>query len=186
MLAGGMGSRMGGVDKGLVELCGKSLALRSIERIRPHVEEVVVTANRNLEVYSRFGCKVVTDGGGGPLCGLRAGLLAVSGTFFLTLPCDTPFFPENLTERLLERIGDSEIAVPASGGRTHHAFMLARKSLLEDLSGYLDAGGRKVIEWLERREIVRVEFEEENAFFNINTFEDLEKAQFIFSSVGTS
>lgn len=177
-----MGSRMGGVDKGLVELHGKSLASLAIERIRPHVEEVVVTANRNLAAYSGFGCKVVTDDGEGPLCGLRAGLQAASCAFVLTLPCDTPFFPENLLERLLARIGNAEIAIAASGGRTHQAFMLARKSLLEDLSAYLDAGGRKVIEWQERHDIVRVDFPEPAAFFNINTLHDLEKAEVIFSS----
>ncbi|MBY0578405.1 MAG: molybdenum cofactor guanylyltransferase [Burkholderiales bacterium] len=184
ILAGGRASRMGGSDKGLLLLEGVSLAGRVVKRIAPCVDEILITANRNLEFYSGFGLPVFSDEGCGPLSGLRQAMRFASCPLILTLPCDTPFFPENLVENLragLLRAG-AQIAIPESAGKTHHAIMLCRNELFSDLDEFLEKGGRKVRDWQERYRHVMVPFPEPNAFFNINTQEDLKRAKSIFSA----
>lgn len=182
LLAGGRGSRLGGQDKGRLEIGGESLAARAIGRIRPHAEEILVSANRNPDFYSALGHPVIRDEGWGPLSGLREAMRAASCSLILTLPCDTPFFPEDLAPKLRSALADKEIAVAACNGRIHHAFMLCRKALWADLSAYLDSGGRRIGEWQARHAAVRVDFPDEQAFFNVNTPEELEAARAIFSS----
>ncbi len=174
ILAGGKGSRLGGIDKGMLEINGKTLVELAIARIAPHASEILISANRNLDFYSRLGFKVVLDEGCGPLCGLRSGMLEAKCAYVLSLPCDTPFFPEDIACRLMAGLKEADIAIPESGGRTHQAFMLCRKTLMADLAEFIDGGGRKVREWQSRFESAIVHFPEDNDFFNINTPEDLE------------
>lgn len=182
LLAGGMGRRMGGIDKGLLVLDGSTLAERAVMRISPQVEEVLVSANRNPEYYSKFG-RVFGDEGCGPLSGLRQGMLHAGCGLVLGLPCDTPFFPDNLVEELKKNLVESgaQIAIPESNGNTHQAIMLCKRNLLEDLSGFLEGGGRKVLDWQKRHDCAIVSFPEEIAFFNINTPEALSLAEAISS-----
>lgn len=173
---------MGGVDKGLLVLDGMTLAERAVKRISPHVEELLISANRNIECYSRFG-KVISDEGFGPLSGLREGMLHAGCDLVLSIPCDTPFFPEDLAEKLKKGLIESgvQIALAESNGKTHQAFMLCRRNLAEDLAGFLNSGGRKVLEWQNRHDCITVDFPDEAAFFNINTPEDLKRAKAISS-----
>ncbi len=173
---------MGGVDKGLLLLGDVTLAERAAQRISQHAEELLISANRNVEFYSKLG-KVLSDEGYGPLSGLRQGMLHAGCDLVLSIPCDTPFFPEDLVERLKEcLIGNgAQIATPRSNGKTHQAFMLCRRNLLEDLSGFLDSGGRKVLEWQKMHDCVSVDFPDEAAFFNINTPDELRLAESISS-----
>ncbi len=103
ILAGGRGQRMGGVDKGLRELRGKPMVAWVLERFAPQVDEVLINANQNLDVYARFGHRVIPDeigGFAGPLAGLQRGLSEARHALVATAPCDTPFLPADLVARL--------------------------------------------------------------------------------------
>lgn len=183
ILAGGRAIRMNGMDKGLLSLDGESLAAKVITRIQPQVDEILITANRNLGFYSGFGLKVFSDEGYGPLSGLRQAMRFASCPLVLTLPCDTPFFPGNLVEKLLTGLIESgaQIAIPQAAEKTHHAIMLCRTGLVAALDAFLQQGGRKVRDWQNAHAPVVVQFPDEAAFFNINTPEDLQRAEAISS-----
>ena len=180
VLAGGKGSRMGGVDKGLQPLRGKPMAAWSIARLKPQVDEIVINANQNLEIYAAFGYRVVPDeigGFAGPLAGLHAGLSAVTYPLAVTVPCDSPFLPADLVSRLRDHLGDNDLAVAKTGGQAHPVFILVRVSVRKSLESFLQGGGRKIDAWYASLKVVEVPFDDEaDAFRNINTLEELGKA----------
>jgi molybdenum cofactor guanylyltransferase len=180
VLAGGRGSRMGGVDKGLQPLRGKPMAAWAIARLRPQVDEIVINANQNLEIYSAFGFRVVPDeigGFAGPLAGLHAGLSAATHPLAATVPCDSPFLPGDLVSRLKEGLKDNDLAVAKTGEQAHPVFVLLRTSLRKNLEAFLQGGGRKIDAWYASLKVVEVPFDDEaDAFRNINTLEELGKA----------
>ncbi|MDY0748203.1 molybdenum cofactor guanylyltransferase MobA [Paucibacter sp. R3-3] len=181
ILAGGRGSRMGGVDKGLQLLDGRPLAGHVLARLRPQVDVVMVSANRNAEAYAALGCQVVADADNsfsGPLSGLLAGLRACSSDWLLSAPCDAPLLPADLAAWLAATIDDStDIAVPLTAdGRLQPVFCLLRRSLSAELERYLNDGGRKVETWMAAQRLRRVPFDrpdDERAFFNANTLAEL-------------
>ena len=180
ILAGGLGRRMGGVDKGLQRLRGKPLAQWVIERLAPQVDEILVNANQNLEVYARLGKRVVPDaigGYAGPLVGLHAGMRAAAHPLVVTVPCDSPFLPTDLAARLLAALDQHDLAVAKTGAQPHPVFSLVRRSVLEHLERFLASGGRKIDAWYATLDVVEVSFDDEaDAFLNINTLEELDKA----------
>lgn len=178
LLAGGRARRMGGRDKGLIELAGRPLASHALERLRPQVAEVLINANRNRARYEALGARVVgdsLDGFLGPLAGLLAGMEAATQPLAVTAPCDSPFVPHDLVQRLADALvgRDAEIAVAHDGERRQPVFLLARVALADDLRRWLDGGGRKIDEWLGRHRVVDVPFTDTpDAFININTAEE--------------
>ena len=131
VLAGGQGRRMGGVDKGLARLRGRPMVAWVIERFAPQVGELVINANQNLERYREFGYPVVSDdirGFAGPLAGLQAGMKAAHHPFVLMVPCDSPFLPLDLAERLYGALEahQSDLAMAKTGSQSHQVFALAR------------------------------------------------------------
>jgi molybdopterin-guanine dinucleotide biosynthesis protein A len=180
VLAGGQGRRMGGVDKGLQLLHDKPMVEHVIGRLAPQVDEVLINANQNLEAYGRFGYRVVPDaigGFAGPLAGLHAGLVAAKHPLALTVPCDSPFLPADLFSRLKKNLQENDLAVAKTGDQAHPVFSLVRVSVLDHLSGFLSAGGRKIDAWYSTLHIVEVPFDDEaDAFRNINTREELNSA----------
>ena len=180
VLAGGQGRRMGGVDKGLQLLHHKPMVAHVIGRLAPQVDEILINANQNLEAYARFGYRVVPDaigGFAGPLAGLHAGLGAAQHPLALTVPCDSPFLPADLFSRLNEKLQKNDLAVAKTGGQAHPVFSLVRVSVLDHLSRFLAAGGRKIDAWYSTLNIVEVPFDDEaEAFRNINTREELNNA----------
>jgi molybdopterin-guanine dinucleotide biosynthesis protein A len=180
VLAGGLGRRMGGVDKGLQPLRGKPLVQWAIERLAPQVDELLINCNQNLDAYARFGYRLVPDevgGFAGPLAGLHAGLKAASHPLIVTVPCDSPFLPHDLVRRLREHIGERQLAVAKTGGRPQPVFSLATKEVLANLERFLAGGGRKVDSWYAGLQAVEVSFDDEaDAFLNINTLEELGRA----------
>ncbi|MEW5943341.1 MAG: molybdenum cofactor guanylyltransferase MobA [Pseudomonadota bacterium] len=179
ILAGGRGQRMNGQDKGLVPLLGRPMIAWVLERIAPQVDELFISANRNLEQYRAFGYLVLEDtlpDFPGPLAGLHRAMEAAAHPLILCAPCDTPFLPSDLAARLLTGLegGAAEVAVPFSGGRAHPAICLVRRELRADLGDFLSAGGRRVGEWQRRLRRVEVPFEECGAFLNINTPAELQ------------
>jgi molybdopterin-guanine dinucleotide biosynthesis protein A len=180
VLAGGQGRRMGGVDKGLQLLRGKPMAQWAIERLAPQVDEVLINCNQNLEAYARFGRRLVPDeirGFAGPLAGLHAGLKAAAHALVVTVPCDSPFLPEDLVSRLIEHIEGKDLAVAKTGDQPHPVFSLVRKNVLPNLEAFLNGGGRKIDAWYASLRTVEVAFDDEaDAFRNINTIEELNRA----------
>jgi len=184
ILAGGQGARMGHVDKGLQTFAGEPMAQHVLKRLQPQVDRVMISANRHLDDYSRFGMQVFPDnetGFAGPLAGLQAGLMHCTTPLLISVPCDAPFLPSNLAARLYEALiaTDSEIAVACAGHdenlRTHPVFCLLKVTLLDHLNRYLQDGGRKVSAWQACHKVVQVPFEDETAFRNINTLDDLQR-----------
>ena len=120
ILAGGLGRRMGGVDKGLKLLRGRPMVAWVIERFARQVDEILVNANQNLDTYAALGYRVIPDtiaGFAGPLAGLHRGLSEARYELVATAPCDSPFLPSDLIARLRGALDDtgSVIAVAEIG-----------------------------------------------------------------------
>ncbi len=177
VLAGGLGRRMGGVDKGLQPLHGKAMVEHVLARFAPQVDEIGIKANQNLERYAAFGHRVIADrvgGFAGPLAGLHAGLAAISRPLAVTVPCDSPFLPADLVERLQRELGANDLAVAKTGAQAHPVFALVRRSVAANLEAFLAGGGRKIDAWYASLKAVEVGFDDEaDAFRNINTLEEL-------------
>ncbi len=180
ILAGGKGSRMGGVDKGLQAFRGKRLVDHVYERLAPQVGGILINANQNHDEYRTFGVRVVSDaigGFAGPLAGFHAGLSISKRPFLASVPCDSPFLPEDLVERLYAKLDESgaELAVAKTGDQPHPVFSLMRRGVLDHLGDFLKAGGRKIDAWYATLAVVEVVFDDEAAAFsNINTLEELQ------------
>ncbi len=170
---------MGTVDKGLQPLRGKPLVQWVIDRFRPQVDELLINANQNIDIYKGFGYPVVSDaiaGYAGPLAGFHRALDAARHPLVATAPCDSPFLPRDLVARLLAALeeSDAEFAVAKTGLQPHPVFSLCRKSVLPTLTAFLDAGSRKIDLWYSRLRVVEVAFDDQAAAFsNINTREEL-------------
>jgi len=187
VLAGGRGSRMGGVDKGLQLHHGVPLALHALRRLAPQVGEALVNANRHLAEYEAMGVPVCPDplpDFAGPLVGLLAGLERARTPYLVTVPCDTPGFPLDLVVRLAEAAArdDAEIAMAATREddgtlQVQPVFCLLRTTLKPSLLDFLQSGQRKIDRWTARHRCVQVRFDDADAFFNANTAEELRRLQ---------
>tara|TARA_B100001250_G_scaffold399178_1_gene408304 strand:+ start:235 stop:858 length:624 start_codon:yes stop_codon:yes gene_type:complete len=195
ILAGGRGSRMGGVDKGLQNFNGMPLALHTLMRLQLQVGTVMINANRNLSAYESFGAEVWPDvlaDYAGPLAGFLTGLERCETSYMVTVPCDTPRFPLDLVARLaaaLEREG-AEIAMAAGPEadaqgqtqvRTQPVFCLLKVELLESLTRFTQGGGRKIDAWTAQHKTVIVPFDQAGddplAFANANTLAELKQLE---------
>ena len=179
LLAGGRARRMGGGDKGLLPVAGKCLGEWTLARLMPQADEILISANRNIADYARWGHCVVSDSEpdfAGPLAGICAAMVRAEGEWILSAPCDSPLLPVDLAARLLAgaRAADAEIAVARAGGRTQPVFLLARRDLRADLEDFLRGGDRKIDLWYPRHRFVEVDFPDAEAFLNANTAEELE------------
>lgn len=183
ILAGGRGSRMGGVDKGLQPFRGTPLAMHTLLRLAPQTGHLLVNANRNLAAYESFGVPVVTDAVSdfpGPLAGMLAGLQQCETPYMVTAPCDSPLLPTDLVARLgaalMEQEAEIAMAVTQEpDGRTqgHPVFMLMQVAVLPSLAQFLAEGERKIAAWTDRHATARVLFDDAGAFSNINTLDEL-------------
>ncbi len=182
VLAGGQGSRMGGVDKGLVVLAGQPMAAHVLARLAPQVDELLINANQNADSYAAFGYPVFGDdipGFAGPLAGLHAALVRARHPLVATAPCDSPFLPTDLVARLAAALHahQAELAVAKTFDQAHPVFCLCRRSLAGHLYDFLAAGGRKIDRWYGSLNVVEVAFDDEEAAFrNINTRDELAAA----------
>ena len=183
VLAGGQGSRMGGVDKGLQAFRGKPMVAHVIERLAPQVDELLINANRNPDDYARFGHRVIADeipGFAGPLAGFERGLAHASSELVATVPCDSPFLPADLIARLRTQLesADAELAVARTGDQPHPVFTLMRRDVLPSLQRFLGSGQRKIDRWYGELRVAEVAFDDEaDAFLNINTRDELAKLE---------
>ena len=184
VLAGGKARRMGGGDKGLVEVAGKSMVAHVIDALRPQAAEVIVNANRNEGTYRAVtGCRVVADTVGdfaGPLAGMASALEASASRLLLTAPCDSPLVSPVLGPRLHAAMAgdDAEIAVAHDGDRMQPVFALLARSLLPDLHAFLVAGGRKIDAWYATRRTVTADFSDiPDMFLNVNTPQERDRLE---------
>ncbi|HEY0847992.1 MAG TPA: molybdenum cofactor guanylyltransferase MobA [Noviherbaspirillum sp.] len=184
ILAGGRGSRMGHVDKGLQPFRGIPMVLHVITRLSPQVGALMINANRNHAPYEAFGLPVWPDelgGFEGPLAGLQTGLRHCSTDYLVTAPCDSPFLPDDLVARLGDALtaNDADLAMAVTGTaesrQSHPVFMLLKASLLPHLTQYLQEGGRAMGKWVHSLRFTEVPFPDEDAFRNINTLDDLRR-----------
>lgn len=191
VLAGGRGSRMGGVDKGLQPFNDEPLALHVLRKLTPQCGAMLISANRSIEIYAQLGrpfqAKVIVDelpqdvpDFPGPLAGIASAMRAARTDFVLIAPCDAPFTAPNLAERLaaglVEAGADIAVAsvVDTAGERhAHPVFALLRRSLVRDLEACLLAGDRKVRAWYARHKTADVTFDDERAFYNVNDLQQL-------------
>ena len=197
ILAGGRGSRMGGVDKGLQNFNGMPLALHTLTRLQMGggVGQIMINANRNLGAYESFGASVWPDATAdyaGPLAGFLTGLERCETPFMVTVPCDTPLLPLDLVPRLAQALeaDDADIAMAAAlevdkdgqaRVRTQPVFCLLRAELLESLVKFTQDGGRKIDAWTALHKTVVVPFDlpddDPRAFFNANTLAELRQLE---------
>ena len=193
VLAGGRGSRMGGIDKGLQLYKGIALAKHAIQQLQPQVGGMLINANRNLKEYGawgkQFAANVIVDDladFAGPLAGFSVGLESCKTPYLMTVPCDTPRFPADLVSRLGDALiqKNADIAMvssPDEEGVLRHqpVFCLMKRELVASLKAFTDASGRKIGTWAAQHQLVRVDFnkthDDPKAFFNANTLEDLQQ-----------
>jgi len=182
ILAGGEGSRMGGIDKGLLELNGQPLIKHVMARIAPQVAQLIISANRNVERYQSYGYPVITDQmtDKGPLAGILSALQHCQSEWLLTIPCDTPRIPTDLVVRLCNAAEQTTQQTLAAlytahdGEQLQPLFSMIHRDLATSLQHYLAAGNRKVARWLVQQGCVAVDFADQpDAFANINTPEML-------------
>ena len=177
ILAGGQGSRMGGADKGLIDYRGRPLIEWALAAIAPQVEELVISANRNLDAYAGYGHRVLPDtlpDYPGPLAGVLTALQAVHAEWLLVVPCDTPHLPAGLAARLLvaARQENVPLAIAADDMHTHHTCFIVRTDQQDALAALLARGERAVRRWQAELPSAEVQFEA-TAFANLNRPEDL-------------
>lgn len=186
ILAGGRASRMGGVDKGLQNHLGMPLAMHALMRLSPQVGHLMINANRNLGAYESFGVPVWPDALAdypGPLAGFLAGLEHCETPYLVTVPCDTPNFPENLVSRLAAVLADhdADVAMASTTGpdgvQVQPVFCLMKAALMESLIRFTQSGQRKIDKWTAEHRCLEVPFDDEAAFFNANTTDELRQLQ---------
>ena len=186
VLAGGRGTRMGGVDKGLQSHLGMPLALHALLRLTPQVGHLMINANRNLGAYESMGVPVWPDtipDYAGPLAGFLTGLERCETPYLVTVPCDSPFFPTDLVACLAARLEaeGAEIAMAATRDgdavRTHPVFCLMKTEVMESLVRFTQEGERKIDRWTARHRVAEVLFDDAAAFANANTPAELHELQ---------
>ncbi len=181
ILAGGEGRRMGGRDKGLEPFAGLPLVGHVMKRLEGRVAERLINANRNADAYRFFADRVIADleldgaegGFKGPLMGIYSGLRAAKTPWLLVAPCDSPALPDDLVARMVDGIGQHDIAVAFDGERLHPVVALLRTSLADDLAATLADGERKIDRWYARHDWCKVDMSDcPDAFANLNTEEE--------------
>ncbi|MEL6884489.1 MAG: molybdenum cofactor guanylyltransferase MobA [Pseudomonadota bacterium] len=190
ILAGGLASRMGGGDKGRLQVAGRSLLGHVIDRLSPQVAGLALNANGDPARFADLGLPVIADsvdGYAGPLAGVLAGLdwAAEQGAdAIVTAAADTPFFPCDLVPRLqfatdgmTNPLALAATPDPKRGLARHPTFGLWPVALRDDLRAALADGVRKVVLWTDRHDARMAEFPDEEAFFNVNTPQDLKRAE---------
>lgn len=185
VLSGGRGTRMGGVDKGLQAFRGRTLVQHALERLAPQVGPLMVSANQHLAAYQALGVPVWPDtlaDHPGPLAGILAGLERCNTPYLMTVPCDAPLFPQDLVSRLAHSLSthDADLALAATRGadgaiQRHPVFGLMKTTVLAGLVEFLQRGERKVGLWATQQPCAVCEFDDTDAFANVNTLAELKE-----------
>lgn len=182
VLAGGRATRMGGQDKGLIKLGRETITARITRQLAPQVDEIIISANRNLELYAALGYAVVSDNYGdyqGPLAGMAAGFSHIRNQWMLTAPCDGPFIANDYARQMLSQAkhDSSRIVVATDGNRLQPVYALIHRKLAPSLNEYLLSGGRKIDLWYAQHGYSEVAFSDHEMFTNINTPQQLQEVE---------
>lgn len=175
ILAGGMARRMGGDDKGLVELNNQPMISHTIARLSPQVDRIMINANRNQQRYAEFGFEVFSDNDSGylgPLAGMITAMDNTQADYLLVVPCDSPLLPTDLASRMLNTLleADAEVVVASDGQREQPVVLLLKPSLRDSMKAFLDAGERKIDFWYAKHHYEVASFADQpEAFVNVNT-----------------
>ncbi|MGR8933432.1 MAG: molybdenum cofactor guanylyltransferase MobA [Gammaproteobacteria bacterium] len=180
ILAGGLARRMGGQDKGLLVYKRRPMLEYAIDAMQPVVGELLINANRNLDIYRQFGFTVLSDRNinfDGPLAGVLAALRYTQGQgVLLVMPCDSPLFKTEHLQRLLLTLQNrnAECCAAFDGIRLHPVFLAMQAGLADSLETFLNGGQRKIGLWLEQRCFVHADFSNiPEIFINVNTLQEL-------------
>lgn len=179
ILAGGEARRMGGQDKGLIELGGRPMIEYVLDNLKPQVSGIIINANRNHDIYRGYGYPVIADersGYHGPLAGMASCMQVIETALMLTVPCDSPYLPTDLVARLYMKLLEdaADISVAHTGERMQPVFSLLKRSLYDSLRAYLDQGERKIDKWYAKHALTTVDFSDKpETFININSPEDI-------------
>ena len=181
ILAGGLGRRMGGADKGLLAYRGRPLIEWALAALKPQVDECVISANRNLDTYAGYGHRVLPDtlpDFPGPLAGVLAAMQMVTADWLVVVPCDTPHLPADLVPRLREAAQQAKVplAIVADDARTHHTCFIVRTDQRDTLAAFLARGERAVRHWQAGLASTTVPFESAG-FANLNQPQDLQRSR---------
>ncbi len=180
ILAGGRAQRMGGRDKGLIELAGRTMASHVVDGLKPQVGALLINANRNRDAYARLGLPIVADVVGdysGPLAGMASAMEHARTPYVVSAPCDSPLVPADLVQRLYLSLAEAQadLSVAHDGVRMQPVFALLRRSLLESILAFLKDGGRKIDRWFAMHVTAQADFSDSpETFLNVNTPEDRE------------
>lgn len=181
ILAGGRGSRLNNVDKGLVELDGKALIQHIVDLLTGFNSQLIISCNRNTTQYAALGAQLVSDKTStfdGPLAGLLSAAPVCNNEYILTLPCDMPFLDPSCFTELLNSLHEREfdIAVAHDGERRQNLVMMLRKHCLASIEEYLRSGKRRVDAWQNQWRVTEVDFSDRSELFrNLNTQADFDR-----------
>ena len=171
ILAGGQGKRVGGSDKGLVLYNNKPLIEHVFDAVKLQVDDIVISANRNIDSYQQYAKQVINDSSEnyrGPLAGITACLSHCKHELVLVVACDMPNLPDNLVERLTENLQNNSICI-ASVKKYHQLAMIVRNNLSDSIQQHLDKNQLKLIQWVESVPYITVSFDDiPGAFTNLN------------------
>lgn len=176
---------MHGIDKGLLTVAGRPLVEYLLTTLRGQTDNIVISANRNLAHYASYGTQVISDttsDAQGPLAGIYRALCCMTTDYLLSVPCDTPCLPHDLVLRMITaaRQQQAAVCVAHDGVRLQPVITLLHHTLKADLRQYLDAGNRKVMDWLQRHNPDIVDFSDQpEAFVNLNTPDDCRRLELI-------
>jgi molybdopterin-guanine dinucleotide biosynthesis protein A len=192
VLAGGLARRMGGMDKGLIELAGRPMIEHVLDALRPQVGSLLINANRNTDRYAAYGHPVVSDtlqGFMGPLAGVLAALQRLATEFLVTVPCDAPLVAPDLVGRLYEACvaNDADVAVATDGRRQQPVFLLLRADTAPSLEAYLAGGGRKIDTWFARLRLAEADLGDAlDTFVNVNDPDERQRLEARLLSTASS
>jgi molybdopterin-guanine dinucleotide biosynthesis protein A len=179
ILAGGLARRMNNQDKGLIPFNGQPMVSYAIATMKSVVDQTIISANRNIPEYQKFGLPIVsdqTDSFDGPLAGVLAAMMFAETGILLVVPCDSPLVKANHLQILLSALleNHADVAVAFDGERLHPVFLAIKTMLKSSLQDYLHSGHRKMDSWLEQQNMVKVDFSaERDIFININSLFEL-------------
>lgn len=182
ILAGGQAHRLGGQDKGLIQLGNQQMIGHVIRRLRPQLGEILINANRNQDHYQQLGYPVIADSlpdFAGPLAGLLTGLENMQNDWLISVPCDNPWLPTDLVATLIQAVTDQQcrLGVARSEGQLQPVYCLLHRSLQTSLHEFLANGQHKVRQWIAQQPHCVVDFADAQEFENINTPQQLTEAE---------
>ena len=189
ILTGGQSSRMGGGIKSLKKFNDKLIFDRIFENLQNQVQKIIINSNDLEDLFANYNVEVIKDSIGdclGPLAGIHAALewLHINEPhihWLMTVPGDTPFIPNDLVKKLLDKAKNSrhKIVLAQSNEKTHPIIGVWHSSLYESLKNDLNSGVRKILDWASKHPLGYTEFTNSkyDPFFNINYEDDIIQAQ---------